>query len=228
MIRISLHSGSVDRRSQSNQLAVVDIAYDQQGAFSDYLVAASIAGVGEVPPQRVERYPRWSGSLWDLTARAITRILYMADQAPALAPPDRRCAYSTHLCAHIERSTRDSQGVELGRADIVQVPGARGSYRATFDEDILGKRSGEFTYGLKGLQPLDLLLRAICFTYFGKDTLAARPKLILPPTLELNGEKVFDVAALDEPARTGFLRHRGKTDETLVPADDYARFLVRG
>lgn len=228
MIRVSLHNGPVERRSLANQLAVVDIAYETKKAFSDYMVVASLAGQGQVQPDKVPNYPRWSGSLWDLTARAITRILYREDQAPPLSAPDRRCAYSTHLSAHIERSTRDSQGVELGRADIVQVKGVRGTYRATFEEDIMGAHSAEFTYGMKALQPLDLLLRAICFTYFGKDNLAARPRLILPPTLELDGQKVFDVAALEEPARTGFLRYRGKTDETLVPADDYARFLVKG
>ena len=228
MIRVSVHAGPAAGRNQYNQVAVLDIAYQRQSAFSDYLVAASLDGEGEVNPDQVLNYPRWSGSLWDLTARAITRILFRADQAPPLGVPDRRCAYSTHLSAYIERSSQHSQGVELGQADIVQAHGQRGTYRATFEEDILGKRTGEFVYGKKSLQPLDLLLRAICFTYFGQDTLAARPKLIMPPTLELDGKTVFDVAALEEPARTGFRRYRGRADETLVPADDYARFLVKG
>lgn len=228
MIRVYLHTGPVAKRTHANQVAVLDIAYATQKAFSDYLVAASLSGQGEVQPDTVASYPRWSGSLWDLTARAITRILYRADQAPPLKAPDRRCAYSTHLSAYIERATRTSQGVELGTADIVQTGRQRGVYTATFDEDILGKRSAQFAYGLKALQPLDLLLRAICHAYFGQDTLAPRPKLIMPPTLQIDGKQVFDVAALDEPARTGFLRYHGKEEATLVPADDYAKFLVRG
>lgn len=228
MIRVYLHTGPVAKRTTANQVAVLDIAYETQKAFSDYLVAASLAGQGEVQPDKVTSYPRWSGSLWDLTARAITRILYRADQAPALTAPDRRCAYSTHLSAYIERVTRTSQGVELGRVDIVQTGRKRGEYTATFDEDILGMRSAEFVYGMKSLQPLDLLLRAICQAYFGKDTLAPRPRLIMPPTMQMDGVQVFDVAALDEPARTGFLRYRGKEEAALVPADDYAKFLMKG
>lgn len=228
MIRVYLHTGPVAKRTPANQVAVLDIAYETQKAFSDYMVAASLAGEGEVQPDKVASYPRWAGSLWDLTARAITRILYRADQAPALRAPDRRCAYSTHLSAYIERVTRTSQGVELGRVAIVQTGRKRGVYTATFDEDILGKRSAEFVYGMKSLQPLDLLLRAICYAYFGQDTLAPRPRLIMPPTMKLDGVEVFDVMALDEPARTGFRRYHGKEDAALVPTDEYAKFLVKG
>lgn len=228
MIRVHLHTGPLKSRTPANRLAVVDIAYAHKGAFSDYLVAVSIEGLGEVAPDTVTKYPRWSGSLWDLTARAITRVLYRDDQAPAMRPPDRRCAYATELCAFIERATLQSQGVELGSASIVQDGGKRGLYTARFEEDILGPRQAQFAYGLKALQPLDLLLRAICFAYFGQDTLAPRPRLILPPTLRLEGREVFDVAALAEPARTGFLRHLGSDAEPLVEADAYACFLVKG
>ena len=228
MIRVHLHTGPSNKRAPANRLATVDIAYARQSAFSDYLVAATIEGEGEVEPGKVLNYPRWSGSLWDLSARAITQILYRADQAPASGPPDRRCAYATHLSAHLELATLNRQGVELGKAEIVQDSGKRGVYIAAFDEDILGKRTAQFAYGKKSLQPLDLLLRAICFAYFGQDTLAPRPKLSMPTTMVLEGQTVFDVAALAEPARTGFLRYRGKADETLVLADDYAKFLVKG
>lgn len=228
MIRVHLHTGSVDKRAPANRLATVDIAYARQSAFSDYLVAATIEGEGEIAPGTVANYPRWSGSLWDLSARAITQILYRSDQAPAMGLPDRRCAYATHLSAYLELATLEKQGVELGRANIIQDSGKRGLYTALFDEDILGKRTAQFAYGKKSLQPLDLLLRAICFAYFGQDSLAPRPKLIMPTTMTLEGQTVFDVASLTEPARTGFLRYRGKTDETLVLADDYAKFLVKG
>jgi hypothetical protein len=228
MLRVHLHSGPLSTRKTSNRLAVIDIAYASKSAFSDYMVAMSMAGVGEVAPDTVARYPRWSGSLWDLTARACTRLLYRADQAPAMAPPDRRCAYATHLCAFIERATLTDQGIELGTAEISQSARARGTYTATFDEDILGKRSAQFAYGLKSLNPVDLLLRAICFAYFGQDTLAPRPKLILPATMRIDGVDMFDVVGLAEPARTGFLRHRVATDEPMAKADAYAAFLMKG
>ena len=228
MLRVHLHSGPISTRTTANRLAVIDIAYASKGAFSDYMVVMSMTGVGEVTPDTVARYPRWSGSLWDLAARACTRLLYRADQAPPMAPPDRRGAYATHLCAFIERATLIEQGVELGTAEIVQDGRTRGVYTATFVEEILGKRSAQFAYGLKSLNAVDLLLRAVCFAYFGQDTLGPRPKLILPPTIRIDGVEMFDVYGLAEPARTGFLRHRVPTDEPLAKADAYAAFLMKG
>lgn len=228
MLRVYLHTGSLAQRSPSNQLAVLDIAYARQGAFSDYLVAMSLSGTGEVPPDRLEKYPRWSASLWDLTARALTRILYREDQAPPLATPDRRCASASRLCASIERATLTDKGMQLGTAEIAQVPGQRGAYTVQLTEDILGPRSAGFSYGLKSLNPADLLLRALCFTLFNQDRLGPRPRLILPATLRLEGVDCFDVASLGEPARTGFLRFKEVLLEPMAKADDYATFLTRG
>lgn len=228
MLRVYLHSGSVAQRSPHNQLAALDVAYARQGAFSDYLVAMSLAGTGEVAPDRLEKYPRWSASLWDLVARALTRILFRADQASPMAKPDKRCASASRMCAVIERATLDAQGVLLGTAEIEQVARQRGRYLVQLTEDILEPRSAEFSFGLKSLNPADLLLRALCFALYGQGTLGPRPRLILPPTIRLDGVECFDVDTLAEPARTGFLRFKGSMTEPLAKADDYATFLTRG
>lgn len=228
MLRVYLHSSSLKQRSPGNLMVALDVAYARQGAFSDYLVAMSLAGTGEVAPDRLEKYPRWSASLWDLVARALTRILYRADQAQPLAKPDKRCASASRMCAVIERSTLGDHGLQLGTAEIEQVAGQRGRYLVRLTEDILEPRSAEFSYGLKSLNPADLLLRALCFALYGQDTLGPRPRLILPATIRLEGVELFDVAALAEPARTGFLRFKGPMCEPLGKADDYATFLTRG
>jgi hypothetical protein len=234
MLKISLHAGDLGSRSTGNQLAVMDIAYAKQEALANYLVALSLKEVGEVAPDMVSNYPRWAGSLWDLTARALTRILYRLDQAPATTPPDRRCAYATRLCATIERCTLEGQGVELATAEISQLPKQRGVYTAVFTEDILGEHHAQFSYGLKSLNPLDLLLRAICWALFKKDVLGRAPSLILPPTMLVKDVEHFHIEALTEPARTGFLRHQGVNFPTTSAPDpfpqakDYVNFLMKG
>jgi hypothetical protein len=83
------------------------------------------------------------------------------------------------------------------------------------------------------LNPAELVLRAICFAYFGTDVLGKRPPLIAPPVVEIDGRKVFDIEGLAEPARTGFIRHRANIvplakPEPMPLAQDYANFLMRG
>ena len=234
MLKIILHSGNLASRNPGNRLAVLDIAYAKKDYLADYAVALSLKGAGEVAPDLVTNYPRWAASLWDLTARALTRILYRADQAPAQPKPDRRCAYATRLCAVIERATLSDRGIELASVEIAQQEGQRGLYSAHFDEDILGKRTAHFAYGLKSLNPADLLLRSICWSLHGKDTLGPKPALILPPTMSVDGVDRFHIEALAEPARTGFLRHQGVNFPTtaapnpMPKAEDYVRFLMKG
>lgn len=233
MLKVSIHSGELRTRALNNQLAVLDIAYHRKDAVADYLLAFSARGRGEVEPDVLLNYPRWSASLWDLTARALTRVLYGADQAPPAGQPDRRCAYATRLCAAIELQTLDDRGLEVGTVQIIQCTTRRGSYEARFDEDILGPRTGRFEFGRKALDPAELLLRAICWTYYGCDTLGAPPALMLPPSMKVDGVEMFHLEALGEPAKTGFLRHIGKhlpgsKPSAMQRAEDYVSFLMRG
>lgn len=233
MLKVTLHIGLLKDRSLNNQLAVIDIAYQTKTALATYLVAMTLRQGGEQPPATVSNYPRWSASLWDLVARALTRVLYQDDQAPASEKPDRRCAYATRICAVIERATADDRGVILGTAEVAQLGPARGTYTATFNADLQAKRVVEFDYGCKRLNPADLLLRAICWSLFGADKLGAMPSLILPPALKIDGVERFHLEALTEPAKTGFIRHRAlrfplAKPELLPRADDYVHFLIHG
>jgi hypothetical protein len=235
MLKVAIHAGTLDERELSNQLAVLDIAYHKKAALADYLVALSLRGSGATAPAFVRSYPRWSASLWDLTARALTQALYRADQVPSSHKPDRRCAYATRVCATIERMTAGDHGLELGTVEIVQRGKQRGLYTASFNEDVLGPKNAEFEYGCKALNHAELLLRAICWAYFKTDVLGPKPKLIVPQTLSLEGAVRFHVAALDEPALTGFRRHRAAAGgnveaglEDLPLADGYVRFLMEG
>lgn len=232
MLKVFIHSGSLESRTANNILATVDIAYAKRSHFADYIVAMFINGQGEVQPGAIAGYPRWSGSLWDLVARALTCILFRSDTVPHDANVDRRCAYATRMCVSVQRSTMGDEGWELATAEITHAE-KRGSYTVKLDEDILGARSATFTYGKKSLQHADLVLRAICWALYGRDTLGKRPTLILPPTMTVDGIDRFDVEALAEPAKTGFNRFRSPAGSALPPdpmpkAEDYVRFLMQG
>lgn len=233
MLRLHIHTGDLDLRSQANQVATVDIAYLKKDALADYLVHMTVRGQGEVNPERLLRYPRWSASLWDLVARALTRVLYQADQPPPAAKPDKRCAYATRLCAVLERDDFDSQGVVLGTAVIAQIPGQRGHYRALFEADLAQPREGTFAYGAKKIDLVDLLLRGLCWALYSKETLGPMPGLILPPAVRMDGIDRFHIEALPEPAKSGFVRFlalSGKPDAAnpLARAEHYVEFLMNG
>lgn len=233
MLRLHIHTGDLDARSQANQVATVDIAYLKKEALSDYLVHMTARGQGEVNPDRVLQYPRWSASLWDLVARGLTRVMYQSDQPPPSQKPDKRCAYATRLCAVLERDDLESQGVLLGTVEIAQIPGQRGHYQAALNADITGRQEGKFAYGAKRLDLVDLLLRGLCSALYGKDTLGPLPGLILPPAVRIEGEDRFHVEALPEPAKTGFARFlalSGKPDASnpLARAEHYVEFLMKG
>lgn len=233
MLKVHLHAGLLAERNAANVLATLDIAYAKQEAFADYVVALTQRQAGEQAPVVLQGYPRWSASLWDLIARGIALSLYRDGKVPSAAKPDRRCAYATRLCAVIEKATRDDSAVLLGSAELFQQGPERGHYTVQLDEDILGKRTGQFAYGCKRLNPLDLLFRALCWALYGQDTPGARPKLIVPTSINIGGEDQFEVATLQEPARTGFARHLAATQPTAKPAQmaraqDYVQFLMEG
>lgn len=230
MLRVSVHSGLLDQRTSLNVLGVLDIAYQTKQPLADYLVGMTLAGVGELSPVVLKQYPRWSASLWDLVARALTAVLHRADQPPPSARPDRRCAYATRLCAVIERATADSRGALLGTLELSQRGPHRGLYTVNLHADLARDASAQFAYGSKRLNPADLVLRALCWALYGADRLGPSPALILPPSMRIDGEDCFHVAALTEPALTGFRRYMAaRHPDTALPqlakATDYIAFL---
>lgn len=231
MLRVAIHAGLLAERNDANILGVLDIAYQKRAARADYLVALTLRRQGEIEPALVENYPRWSSSLWDLTGRALARVLHKSNVLPPVTRVDRRCAYATKMCATIQRITADERGAQLAAVEILQPGKVRGEYRAVFDEDILGQRVAEFMYGCKALNPAELVLRAIRYAYFDSDNLGKMPGLIVPPSFIVEGKEVIDLESVAEPARTGFIRHRANTvplakPEAMPLAKDYVAFLM--
>lgn len=231
MLKVSIHAGLLNERKPENVMASVDIAYQKKEALADYLIASTVRQEGERKPQVLTNYPRWSGSLWDLAARALARSIYGEAKVPPSATPDKRCAYATRLCAVIEHHTKDERSQLLGHAELWQQGPARGVYTVALEEDILGKREARFEYGAKRLDALDLVMRGLCWALFQQDTPGPRPQLILPTCIRVADEDRFDVASLAEPARSGFARYLAATRPTVAPtewasAKDYVQFLM--
>lgn len=229
MLHVTVHIGALEARSLHNQLLSLDIAYDKVEALASYLVAM-LPRQGSEMVGYLRDYPRWSGSLWDLVARAIAQVVYPNQAIPPSIKPDRRCAYAKRICVAVEAEELSGRGRLVASAEITMVEGQRGMYRAVFREDILGERTAEFAYGSKRMDYADFVMRAICWTLFGKDTLGPRPKLLLPQTITVDGVDCFDVQGLAEPARTGFARYLARKYPTQAPAalakaDDYVAFL---
>ena len=233
MLRVSVHHSTLADRTEANLCAVLEIAYAKQSLMSDYVVGLCLAGEGQREPAMVMGYPRWAGSLWDLVIRALGASLYGTKPIPPAERPDRRCAYATKLCAVIEGDDGKRSGLLLGSATVMQDGNQRGRYIVECQEDILGTHRGKFAFGTKRLNVAELLLRAAIQALYGSDQPGARPALILPPLIKIDGVEHFDIQALREPARTGFRRYLARRYPTaeelsLARAEDYAEFLAKG
>lgn len=76
MLRVTIHSGMPSEASRFNRTDWIDIGYDNLAPHADYKVMLFLTGYGALRPVRLLGYPRWSASLWDLTARAIAASLW--------------------------------------------------------------------------------------------------------------------------------------------------------
>ncbi|MBL8390041.1 MAG: hypothetical protein JNK17_17665 [Hydrogenophaga sp.] len=233
MLRVSIHHSALADRSTGNLCALLEVVYAKQSIMADYVVGLGLSGEGQREPAAVLNYPRWAGSLWDLVVRALGASLYGNRPIPPADKPDRRCAYSTKLCAVIEGSDAQRSGLLLGSASVMQDGKERGRYVVELQEDILGTHRGRLVFGTKRLNPAELLLRAACQALYGAEQPGARPALIVPSVLKVEGVDHFDIEGLREPARTGFKRYLARqypTAQELVlgRAEDYAEFLAKG
>jgi len=244
MLRVSIHAGPLSGTSHFNQLAWLDIGYARLAPVADYRVFGFAKGVGAGEPAVLPAYPRWSASLWDLTARAIALLLPPRPDPAALTvrafePGDKRAAFATAMSAFIQHrpSGKNARQPILATADIAQEGRARGVYRASFTEDLGGtQRTEPFIFRPKFLDPAELLLHAALVHLTGQqDVMPPAPCLAVPEELELSGEAHIPIHRLVEPARTGFKRwlsNQGRVPHThpdapqgTAPTALYTRFL---
>ena len=207
MLKVTLHSSTPKQASSFNVVGRMDIAYEVLAARATYKTLTCTAGIGEHEPTLLREYPRWSGSLWDLVARAVC-LTFHGDELLPSVEPERRPAFMENLTAVIAHwpDGSDVRISTIGTAHL-QMGLRKGHYRATFQSDALPlQESTPFIHKPAGLNPWDLLARAYAWTAKEEFVLPDRPKLCTSIPLQEGTEPLVHVDTVPEPARTGLIR----------------------
>ena len=209
MLKISLHHGKPASVSSRNVLGRLDIGYARLGATADYKVVMQTTGLGEQAPCQLLNYPRWSASVWDLVMRAVCLSISRQEAIwPAEIPAQRRGAFIEEMTAVAEHW---SDGLETRRSEVgvahIAMCNRRCTYRASFEDDILGRQeSALFTHSPDVLIHWDLLARAYAWTVNESFVLPPRPTLYVPIPLDFESKPYVGLDTVEEPARTGIKR----------------------
>ena len=214
MLRLSIHSGPLSGISRFNRLDWLDIGYEKLKREADYKVVLFKVGEGVTPPVRLARYPRWSGSNWDLVARAIALCLSREFGRPQekilpVVPGGKKYAFVQAMSAVLQHIPNSGLGVrQLGTIDILHDQFSDAVYGAQIEEEFLPTKTPEqFLFAPKFLRPAELVMRAVLMGLSGNiDALPPRPKLMEPAIEIIGAVPHVVVEQLPEPARTGFRR----------------------
>ena len=209
MLKITLHYATPATISARNVLGRLDLAYDKLEALADYKALLFTTGMGEHAPIRLEAYPRWSASIWDLVARVVHTALNGTETAGVSELPfEKHCAFIDDMTAVIEHWP---DGFDTRRAAIATAHIKRGRrkgyYTAAFESDLHpALHSTVFVHTPLGLNPWDLLARAYSWTAHESFALPPRPVLCTPIPVQHGGQSYVPLELVGEPARTGILR----------------------
>lgn len=208
MLRLTIHSGVHEERTEAKRLAWLDIAYARRDVHADYVTALFLAGHGEITPQLITSYPRWSANVWDLVGRALSVCLYATETVPALRPAPRS-AFADQICGHLQVVAPDGRmGQSIGSFEFYRVGRSRTAYAGWIEDDLTGRRDiQDLAYRATRFNAADFVARALGTALNGEPQFGARPSLVEPDLVEIDGASYVEVAALPEPAKSGLRRH---------------------
>ena len=212
MLKVNIHAGPLRAISSFNNVGWVEIAYERLDSVADYKTMLYQKGIGAQLQTSIYKYPRWSASLWDLTARAIALGLRddldcLDEELPTLATTGKRFAFASQICAVIEHTPPAGEQHRriLGTASISQHGRKRGTYVASFEEHTAMTRTTlPFDFRPACLRPAELLMYACLQHLTSSDKLPPRPGLCIPQAVMVDNEKYVSIQSLVEPAKTGF------------------------
>lgn len=224
MLKVTLHSVPPARANAFNMVGRMDIGCAKLAAIADYKVSLFSAGIGEVPPTRVDGYPRWSASVWDLVVRAACLSINRKEAVwPTDIPVRRKGAYMLDLGAIVEHwpDGRGSRRATVATAHI-KMRNRRCHYVATFEDDLVGEATSDvFAHTPEVITPWDLLARAYAWSYNGVLELPKRPKLCVPLPIEHKGESYVLLDTLQDPSRLGVRRWMVRQGIAPVTVDGF-------
>ncbi len=223
MLKLSLHASAPRNVCAQNRIGSLDVAYEKLAARADYKAVMWTAGLGEQTPVKLENYPRWSASIWDLLVRVICLCMNRKEAIWPVDIPNRRAgAYAQHLTAIVEHwpDGFDTRRAVVGTAHI-QMCATKRNYRATFDDDILGEQAAQvFRHTPDVLNAWDLLSRAYGCAATGSPELPARPELYKPIPVAMGAGSYVNLDTVSEPARTGCYRWLDKEGVETIEVPD--------
>jgi hypothetical protein len=135
MLRVSIHAGLLRDINRFNRVDWLDIGYEKLDAAANYKIVLFNVGEGATPVIPLLNYPRWSASLWDLTARAIALALSpdpnnRKEQVEPLEPRGKRYAYAREVSAVIQHLPNTGLRIRnVGSMQIQQCSVTKGSTR---------------------------------------------------------------------------------------------------
>lgn len=210
MLHISIHAGPLKDVSPFNELAICDIGYEALAPVADYTGRYIDDSPRGFAPVTLKNYPRWSASLWDLTARVLALSFHPDEGQPqeeVVSVMQASGAFAQCISAIIEHVTPDdSRRTTLATAEINLVNRRDRQYVARFEEHTRKAVTTEkFIFSPAYLHPGELLLHACATMLTGAAALPPRPALCLPPAVAVGDTPHIRIDELVEPARTGFL-----------------------
>lgn len=214
MLRVSIHAGPLGGISRFNRLDWVEIGYRHLAAEADYKVVLFEVGCGVRDQVVLHKYPRWSASVWDLTARAIAAAFSPDAKNPKeeVQPVDdvsEKVAFADCVSAVIQHIPNAGNAIrQLGAIEIVGDDFERGLYGTTVEEEMMTTlRPAPFFFAPRFLRPSELILRGILQGLTGNSTrLPTRPSLLKIEPEIINDERCALTERIPEPARSGFRR----------------------
>jgi hypothetical protein len=227
MLRVSIHAGLLRDINRFNRIDWLDIGYEKLDAAANYKIVLFNVGVGATPVIPLLNYPRWSASLWDLTARAIALGLSpdstnRKEQVEPLEPRGKRYAYAREVSAVIQHLPNTGLRIRnVGSMQIWQCSVTKGFYQAQIDEDLMPSiTTKQFAFMPAFLRSAELVMRTALVGLTGSlETMPPRPPARLPTAEEIDGRLQVAIHKIREPARTGFIRWLYEIDS---PPQEYA------
>lgn len=230
MFKVTIHAGSIKDACLHNMLGKLDFGYSKLDVIADYKAELFSCGIGSHGVTHLERYPRWSASIWDLVARLVTQGLYTKEELPEIAcgPASKGGAYASRMCAVVEHWSElaETRRARVATAQLTQ-QSRKCDYVCELHDDLMGTRtSGVFRHAPEVLQHWDLLARAVNWTDAKQWQLPPRPPLRLTQPFEENGQNYVGLGKVAQPARRGLEQWLARQGITIARPSDAPSGIV--
>lgn len=144
MLRVTVELWPGGRETAKRVIATADISRVKDGASADYEVCLEEGLLGAIgDTARVRNYPRWSSTVWDLVARAITVALTGGKEELPVRPtlPDVAVQMIDGMrCVRLDDIPEPTRTLFAHNLAGSSVPGHSLAYAWDFEDFMAGQR----------------------------------------------------------------------------------------